>query len=154
MSAHRMCSQNWSQSPEHVAANKVEMRSIEEVIDYELGVLFEGKPIDESLPPLYQQPYYLPHSFYSRNLKRFIDQIPSQNLMVNIIEDDLYPNTAKYIYQVESFLGIPHENIQMGNLNTTEKRTTELPQELLGLFDEDIKNLQTLLGRELHNWHK
>lgn len=152
MSAFRMCSQNWSQSSEHIAANKVETRPIEEVVDYELGILNKDKPIDNSLPPLYQQPYFLPHSFYSRNLKRFIDHTPPLNLMINIIEEDLYPDTEKFIHQVENFVGIPHENLQMGKLNTTKNRTTVLPSNLSRLFDEEIKTLQIMLGRELHSW--
>ena len=58
----------------------------------------------------------------------------------------------KFIHQVENFVGIPHENLQMGKLNTTKNRTTVLPSNLSRLFDEEIKTLQVMLGRELHSW--
>lgn len=154
LSAYRMCSQNWANSPDHVDDNKVEHRLLTEILNYEYDILFNDGLVDINLPPIYQNPYYLNQSLYSSNIKRFIESVPQDQLMINILEEDIVVNPTSFLTKLLEFLDVPYEGIDLPALNTTREseKTPAIPDAIHQILREDCLRLESLLNRKLPTW--
>lgn len=153
-SAYRMCSENWSRSPQHISNNKVESRSLEEILSYEYNILFEDGSFDDHLPPIYQSPYYLNQSLYHSNVKRFIQTVPRNQLMINILEEDIVLNPQLFLNKLMTFLDLRQEDLDMPTLNTTNQKHSQndMPNFIRKVLEEDSNRLKTVLNREIPSW--
>ena len=152
LSAYRMCSENYAKQEKQIQEMRVEKRKLADIIDYEISVLKHGNQIDNSLHPQYRLPYYIPQSLYASNIERFSSETPRENLLVNIIEEDIYPDNTSFMQKVQQFLGIPEEPLQLNALNKTNKTTNHTYPELFQIFESDILALETTINRSLDCW--
>lgn len=153
LSAYRMCSHNYAKQNRQIESGRIENRSLANIIAYELDLIHSNGSIDKGLHPQYQRPYYIPQSLYSNNIERFVKQVPRENLLINIIEEDLYPNSQSYITNIQHFLGLELEPLTMPVLNATKKDNDTLMSELFDIFKQDIRSLEAIINRNLDCWN-
>ena len=84
--------------------------------------------------------------------------IPPENLLIAIVEEDVYPNESAFLASCQSFLQIPFEYLTLPKSNPSQNPKT-LSQysagflELLSIhFDSHNDDLRELLGRDLKGW--
>ena len=101
---------------------------------------------------------YLAMGHYANQLRPIMKIIPPENLLIAIVEEDVYPNEAAFLARCQSFLEIPFESLTLPKSNPSQnpKTLSQYPASFLELlsthFDSHNDDLRELLGRDLKGW--
>lgn len=103
---------------------------------------------------------YLAMGHYAEQLRPFLDIVPRENLLIAVVEEDVYPDSETFLAHCQSFLEIPFEPLQLPKSNTSRNpsKLSDYPsvflQQLNDYFAPHNDELRKLLGRELKSWHE
>jgi hypothetical protein len=101
---------------------------------------------------------YLAMGHYAEQLRPILEIVPRENLLIAVVEEDVYPDPESFLTRCQSFLEIPFEPLQLPRSNTSRNpsKLSDYPsvllQQLNDYFAPHNKELRKLLGRELRSW--
>jgi hypothetical protein len=139
------------------SAWNMETKRGKEKLSFAEAIDKEAERCREALPLQHRVYSYVDRGFYAHQVRRLFDIFGRDNVLI-LLSEELRNEHRKTLSRVFEFLGVDSSFVppeaSVFEQEYSDKIDNQLRSRLIDIFRDDIKELETLIGRNLSAWYE